>query len=120
MIENCDLNFPNAHSLLPKILRFVLSKKNQKFSYEPFSPDILLNIGDTLKSYGFEGEIIDLKGHTEGSIGLIYKESLFIGDAGMVMRDKLSVPIFGTSMEDMKTSIDKLTGFDIGSVYCGH
>lgn len=48
---------------------------------EPFLPDIVLNEGDSLEKYGVDAMVVDLQGHTRGSIGILSGGDLYCGDA---------------------------------------
>lgn len=48
---------------------------------DPFKADIFLCEGDTLDEYGVDAMIIDLQGHTRGSIGVLHGNDLYVGDA---------------------------------------
>lgn len=59
----------------------------QKFIPKKFHVDIELENNQIIKKYGIKLKIINLSGHTNGSIGIIYKNYLFAGDA-LVNRKK--------------------------------
>ena len=46
-----------------------------------------LNNNQIIKKYGLDLKIVSLLGHTDGSIGVLYKDYLFAGDA-LVNRKK--------------------------------
>ena len=120
MISTADITFPKAHKFFAKILRSILAKKNKSFTYKSFEADILLGENDSLEKLGFNCKIISLSGHTMGSIGVIMGDSLFTGDAAMIMKGKLSAPIFGESCELMNKALSKIMCFDTDNIYTGH
>lgn len=120
MVRTADVTFPKAHRFFTKVLRSVLAKKNTKFIYEPFEPDLLLDENDSLEQYGFDAWIVSLTGHTAGSIGIVVGADIFPGDAGMMMNEKLSAPIFGESCEQMSKSLAKIKAFGLEHIHTGH
>ena len=59
----------------------------KKFIPEEFGIDILLRDGQIINKCGLQLKIVSLAGHTNGSIGILYKNYLFAGDA-LVYRSK--------------------------------
>ena len=53
----------------------------RKFKPEKFNVDITIEKDVFLKLCGIELKIVTLKGHTNGSIGVLYNDYLFAGDA---------------------------------------
>ena len=53
----------------------------RKFIPQSFTVDYLLEDNQILNKYGIDLEIVNLGGHTDGSIGVKYKDYLFAGDA---------------------------------------
>jgi glyoxylase-like metal-dependent hydrolase (beta-lactamase superfamily II) len=120
MVEKSNTTFPKAHIFFSKMLRFMLSIKNTKFTYQAFKPDILLKDGDTLDKFGVSGKVIALPGHTLGSIGILNQGDFFIGDAGMFLRGTLVPPIFGESNDKMKATVKKIKSMPCDAIYTGH
>lgn len=75
----------SAKTLLGKMVLSVSLSSFEKDSLETFEPAIYLKNGDNLSDYGIEAEIVELPGHTKGSIGVKMEDSLFVGDALMNM-----------------------------------
>lgn len=94
-----------------------LSTKNTKLKY--FEPDIFLNEGDNLSQYGVNAEIVELPGHTEGSIGLKLVNSILVGDALMNMF-RPGVSLLYESREEMLRSADKIANLGEVQIYFGH
>lgn len=85
-----------------------------------FFPEIFLKEGDQLKDYGINARIMELPGHTKGSIGIdLDGKNVIVGDALM----NLFYP--GLSMiyqdrEEMIKSADKIGALGARKVYFGH
>lgn len=59
----------------------------KKFKAKEFDVDILLTDKQIINKYGLNLKVIYLPGHTKGSIGILYNDYLFAGDA-LVNRGK--------------------------------
>ncbi len=85
-----------------------------------FTADIYLKEGDDLSEYGFDGTVLELPGHSKGSIGLLASGGeLFCGD----LLGNLKKPELWSIIDDpvaAATSLRKLKGRDIETVYPGH
>jgi hydroxyacylglutathione hydrolase len=105
----------------PNFLVRVLA--NSMFGFgkaERFSPDIHLADGFDLSVYGFEAQVLSIPGHSKGSIGILTAQGeLFCGD----LLENTKKPALNSLMDDLataKTSIEKLKGFNVQTVYAGH
>ena len=86
LIESNMRQTLSAKTILGKI---VLAVSLKSFNYDEipeFKPEIYLQEGDTLENYGVDASIIELPGHTNGSIGIdIEGDGIIVGDALMNM-----------------------------------
>ncbi|UYP48302.1 hypothetical protein NEF87_004587 [Candidatus Lokiarchaeum ossiferum] len=83
MVEKGDItwnrNMNPFLKVIAKGLTMVLGLRLKK--QDRFTPEITLLEGQQLTEYGVEGEIIELPGHSKGSIGILLKnQSLICGD----------------------------------------
>lgn len=89
-------------------------------SIEPIRPEVILAGGQSLSSYGVEGKVIALPGHTAGSMGILLDSGeLLAGDALMGWRR----PGASWCWEDEKTakeSAELAKTLASGRIYCGH
>ena len=120
LLETADLTFPGAHNLFTKILRMIVMAMESRYSFEPFEPDVLLEDGLDLGRYGFDAEVISLRGHTPGSVGVILGEHIFTGDAAMFLAGRIAPSIFGQDLSQMKMSLEKIIGFRKENIHNGH
>jgi len=85
-----------------------------------FEPEVQLADGDGLDEYGIDAQVIDIPGHSSGSIGILTAAGeLFCGD----LFENNGEPKFNSIMDDPQTaqlSVDKLNGYTITKVYPGH
>ena len=81
---------------------------------------IYVKEGDSLDQYGINAKIIDLPGHTNGSIGVDVEEKhLLVGDA----MDNWVLPALGHlyyNMKDIKKSYYKIQALGHRTIYFGH
>jgi glyoxylase-like metal-dependent hydrolase (beta-lactamase superfamily II) len=108
----------SAHRLLGKMVLALSAKAFKNDAIPSFIPSTYLKDGDTLSEYGVSAKIIELPGHTKGSIGLLAENAIIVGDALMnFVRPSLSL-LYG-DLEMVKKSADKLKPLN-GMIYFGH
>ena len=85
-----------------------------------FQPQILLGEGDLLAGYGLQATVIELPGHSKGSIGILTSDGrLFCGD----LLANIGKPDVWSIIDDRpaaQASIEKLRGYAIEMAYPGH
>ncbi len=87
-----------------------------------FTPDITYIDGDLISINGLSLQVIHTPGHTPGSICLYEPESrsLFSGDTIFASGSIGRTDFTGGSSRKMITSIEKVTEFDVETLYPGH
>ncbi len=89
--------------------------------FQRFSPDIYLEAGSDLSAYGINIKVINLPGHSKGSIGILTANNdLFCGDLFMNTGKKPAKSSLIDIKEDLNASVEKLREFQINTVYPGH
>ncbi|MBZ0294048.1 MAG: MBL fold metallo-hydrolase [Anaerolineae bacterium] len=87
---------------------------------DQFTPDFGIQQGDYLTEYGFDAEVIEIPGHSKGSIGLLTVDGdLFCGDL-LANTDKPALWSIMDDLEAAHASVEKLKGMKINTVYPGH
>lgn len=85
-----------------------------------FKPDLFVEDGDRLSSYGFDAQVLHLPGHTRGSIGILTTAGdLFCGDLLINISDKPGTR-FIDDWAAFDASIEKLQRYKINTLYPGH
>lgn len=116
-------NFSQPLSSKGLLGKIVLNASLKSFGSEKipaFTPDVLLDEGDTLDEYGVSAQILRLPGHTDGSIGVdVGGEHLFVGDALMNMFYPTTSMIFH-NREEMLKSAERISALGKRTVYFGH
>jgi len=116
----------NVPILIHESDAYMLRKHNERvsvfFAFKTFSPpaDILLCNGDLVKFGRTALKVLHTPGHTRGSISLLGKKEVFVGDtlfAGSIGRTDFPE----SSPQDMLVSLKKLASLpDYLTVYPGH
>ena len=92
----------------------------RKFSPKPFDINMYLKDNQTIEKYGQTLKVVSLPGHTNGSIGILYKDYLFAGDA-MVNRKKY--PEIAYQNQNNKAAINsyqKIINLSPRIIFVGH
>lgn len=110
-----------SRGILGNIVRFfsVQSAKHTKLAH--FNIDVFLNDGDNLlRDYGVDAEVVELPGHTQGSIGIhVGDKDFIIGDALMHMF-RPSISMLYEDRDMMINSAFKIEEFKENVIYFGH
>jgi glyoxylase-like metal-dependent hydrolase (beta-lactamase superfamily II) len=118
MVERGDMfwNRKKPNSLLRTLSGFFFKLSEA----DRFKPDFYVKEGDHLSDYGFDARVIEIPGHSRGSIGLLTADGdLFCGDL-LANRGR---PRLWSMMDDLAAahaSVEKLKGLEINTVYPGH
>lgn len=95
-------------------LLFGLSKSDR------FKPDLYLKDGDNLAEYGLDAQVLELPGHSQGSIGILTANgNLFCGN----LLGNINKPELWSIIDDRSAanaSVEKLRNLAINTVYPGH
>jgi len=109
--------------------RFVLASIQKSFEQdriELFEPEVFLKEGDSLESFGIKATILELPGHTRGSIGILVDGSdgsdgsdLFVGDALMNLYYPSRSLLYG-NRENMLKSAKRISEYASATIHFGH
>ena len=84
------------------------------------TPDYPLEAGLGLHGHGIEAEIVDLPGHTAGSIGILFEDGrLICGDAMMNFTGP-RLCLIAENFPQARATLDRLLEMNITTVYPGH
>lgn len=108
-----------ANTFLGKIVLAVSLSSFEKDSLEVFEPDIYLKDGNNLSAYGINAKVIELPGHTEGSIGVEIENNLFVGDALMNMFYP-AVSLLYVNKQEMLSNAKYISELGEKIIYFGH
>lgn len=108
-----------AHNLLGKIVIKLSQKSFETDKIEPFEP-IFIKDGYSLREYGISSTIIELPGHTKGSIGVKASETdVIFGDALMNIVYPSKSLLYGNSAI-MEKSAEKISSLGDVTIHFGH
>lgn len=110
----------SAKNFLGKIVLLVSLSSFEKDSLDVFEPMIYLKNGDDLNEYGIDAKVVELPGHTNGSIGLeIEGDKLFVGDVLMNMFYP-TVSMLYVDEQEMLSSAQYISELGERTIYFGH
>ncbi len=116
-------NYSSAiNRLVFKIMHKTIVNVTEKIlnDFQTFTPDTYLKNGDDLSDYGFEGKIIEVPGHTPGSIAILTNDNnLIVGDV-LANNKKPIIAPNAVDFSMLNDSIGKLKSLSIDKVYPGH
>jgi glyoxylase-like metal-dependent hydrolase (beta-lactamase superfamily II) len=85
-----------------------------------FKADFFIEDGTDLSNHGIDAKVISIPGHSRGSIAVLTSNgNLFCGD----LLENIDQPGLNSIMDDLetaKTSLGKLKGYEIKTIYPGH
>ena len=88
---------------------------------EPTAPDLLLNDGDDLHTYGFDAAVLHTPGHTPGSSCLILEGRIaFVGDLLSTTGRPHAQRFFADDWSLIPNSLARLQALDPEWTYAGH
>lgn len=118
-IDNTKINskpLNNHYKAWTKLMNFGM----KKFIPNKFDIDILLNDNQTINKYGNDLKFVSLSGHTNGSIGILYNDYLFAGDALVNRRKGPSLAFQNQDNKEAFKSGQKVMELDPKIVFLGH
>jgi len=118
MVEHGDMTWNrNKINILTRVIFGLFFRLDQS---DRITPDIYLEEGDDLSSYGFDAKVLSIPGHSKGSIGILSSNGdLFCGD----LLENTKQPALNAIMDDPTVahkSVEKLKNLRIKTVYPGH
>lgn len=108
-----------AKTFLGKIVLSASLSSFDKDRLEVFEPTIYLENGDNLNDYGVDAKVVELPGHTKGSIGVEIGDNLFVGDALMNMFYP-TVSMLYVDEQEMLSSAKYISELGEKTIYFGH
>lgn len=109
-----------AHSVLGKLILTLSIKSFEQEKIEPFEPTVFFKDGDTLKDYGINGTIVELPGHTKGSIGIKVGTSDFIVGDALINMFYPTTSMLYNDFQSMNQSAEYISQFGKMIIHFGH
>lgn len=92
----------------------------KKFTPSSFNVDIPLRDNQIIRRYGIKLKIVYLPGHTNGSIGILYKNYLFAGDALVNRKKYPEIAYQNQNNEEAKKTYQKILEISPEVIFIGH
>ena len=109
-----------GRGLFGKVLEAASKNKMRKNRIENFEPGIFLKEGDILEQFGIQASVLELPGHTEGSIGLdVDGRAVIVGAALMHMLLPGMAGIYSDKRK-LQESAERIGGLGSRMIYFGH
>lgn len=120
LIRNQSAQPLTGTGIFGRVLEKASKKKMAKERIENFIPEIFLKEGDTLEAFGVQASVMELPGHTEGSIGLdVEGRAVIAGDALMHMLHPGPAGICGDKRKLLE-SAGRIAALGSREIYFGH
>ena len=96
--------------------------KTPMIKSKAYTPDIIIDGDDhdTPRRYGYDFDIIELPGHTLGSMGILQGDVLYCGDAYVVLDGVPMMPAHAADLDLMRESVDRISRISPHYLCCGH
>ena len=85
-----------------------------------FDVDMKLKDKQIIRRYGLELKIVALPGHTDGSIGVLYKDYLFVGDALINRWNGVEIAFQNQDCDEALVSFEKIKEINPAIIFVGH
>ena len=109
-----------AHTLAGRYVLAGIRKSFDQDVIEPFEPRVFLEQGDSLDDFGIPATVVELPGHTKGSIGIQLDDGdLFVGDALMNLFFPAKSMLYG-DRSTMLQSAAKISSLGPVTIHFGH
>lgn len=106
----------NKHKNWTRLMNYGM----KKFIPQKYKIDMKLNNNQTIKKYGLELKIVSLPGHTDGSIGVLYKDYLFAGDALVNRKKQPQIAYQNQNNKKALSSYQKIMELAPKIIFVGH
>jgi glyoxylase-like metal-dependent hydrolase (beta-lactamase superfamily II) len=120
MVEKGVVVKRKLKSFRNKIFFLIRKLFRKKFTFNRFSPDILLSDGQRLDEYGFNAVVVHIPGHTKGSIGILTGEGNFFAGDTFTNRNKPDTASIIENQDELDNSLARLKNMDIKMIFPGH
>lgn len=119
LFDSYDKQPLNSYGIIGKVILSLSIKKLENRKVEKPKNLIFVKDEDKLSEYGIDAKIIELAGHTKGSIGIDTGDGLIVGDA----LDNWISPATGHLYNDfteIKRTAEKIKSLGNRTLYYGH
>ncbi|MDH5376231.1 MAG: MBL fold metallo-hydrolase [Candidatus Bathyarchaeota archaeon] len=118
MVERGDMLWNRNKQSIP--IRIIFKFFFRLSKSDRFKPDLYIDEGHNFSGHGFDAKVLDIPGHSQGSIGILTASGdLFCGD----LLANVAKPEIWSIIDDLvaaHASVEKLKSLQINTVYPGH
>lgn len=118
-LDNSNINSKPTTKRLGLWCKF-MNLGMKKLNARKFDVDIKLKDNQIIRRYGLELRIISLPGHTNGSIGVLYKDYLFVGDALVNRWNGVEIAFQNQDCEEALLSYERILELKPNIIFLGH
>ncbi len=120
LIKNHEARTLSTDNFIGKMIKRMSGRMLAKSPVEIFEPDFYLSQDMSFDKYGVDATVLELPGHTRGSIGiLVGGDKLIAGDAMMNMGGSPASKLF-EDKDKMLQSMTSIRKMKCAEVYVGH
>lgn len=121
-VENIDNSKIKSSPISERYVRWtkLMNWGMRKFVAPKFDVDFVLEDEQIVSKYGIDLKILSLTGHTNGSIGILYKDYLFAGDSLVNRRKQPSVAHQNQNNEKALKTQEKIVNLNPRIIFVGH
>lgn len=113
-------NLPSGRGWTGRTLERVFNGLRLRFPYEPFEPDVLLEPGQSLDTYGFKARVLATPGHTLGSVSFELPDGILIVGDAIINQLRVGMPMYGEDTALAYASARSLLAHSPQLLYSGH
>jgi glyoxylase-like metal-dependent hydrolase (beta-lactamase superfamily II) len=125
MVETGAMNRRRKVRSLARKIRFMImglsgGYKRMLAQFRCFTPDVLLEDGQSLQEFGLDATVLHLPGHTPGSLGILTAGKDLIAGDTLANQGKPREAAIVADEDALKATMARLRGLEIATVYPGH
>lgn len=120
LVATPNLKIPPGRTRATETLGALMRAVGWAVPLKTFTPDVLLNDGQSLREFGFDARALHTPGHTAGSLSVLFDEgTLFVGDA-ILNLVHVAFPLFWEDATQAYASARKLHTYKPRLCYTAH
>jgi glyoxylase-like metal-dependent hydrolase (beta-lactamase superfamily II) len=100
--------------------RWLVERSGIQLHFEPFTPDIALDAGQTLGDFGLEGYVLHTPGHTAGSVTLALENGVTIVGDALINQFRVGYPMYWEDPDQGRESGKKIQALRPRVLFSGH
>jgi glyoxylase-like metal-dependent hydrolase (beta-lactamase superfamily II) len=120
LVETPSLKIPPGRTATTEAIGALMRAFGWLMPLEIFTPDILLDDGQSLREFGFAARVVHTPGHTAGSLSVLFDDgTLFVGDA-ILNLVHVAFPLYWEDAPQARASAFKIRAHQPRLCYTAH